>query len=64
MKSAAQSYYAGRRGNCAQAVAAAWIAVSGPREDTVKLSTGSSNRFANMQSFAAAALRLLEETLG
>lgn len=29
MKSAAQSYYAGRRGNCAQAVAAAWIAVTG-----------------------------------
>ena len=29
MKSAAQSFYAGRRGNCAQAVAAAWIAVSG-----------------------------------
>jgi nicotinamide-nucleotide amidase len=42
----------------------AWIAVSGPREDAVKLSTGSSDRFANMQTFAAAALRLLEETLG
>jgi PncC family amidohydrolase len=42
----------------------AWIAVSGPREGAVKLSTGSSNRLANMRTFAAAALRLFEETLG
>lgn len=42
----------------------AWIAVSGPREGAVKLSTGSSERFANMRAFAAAALRLFEETLG
>jgi nicotinamide-nucleotide amidase len=41
----------------------AWIAVSGPQEAAIKLSTGSSDRLANMRAFAAAALRLLEENL-
>ena len=41
----------------------AWIAVSGPREAAIKLSTGSSDRLANMRAFAAAALRLHEENL-
>ena len=42
----------------------AWIAVSGPKENAVKLSTGASDRLANMHTFADAALRLLEESLG
>lgn len=42
----------------------AWLAVSGPREAAIQLNTGASERFANMQAFAAAALRLFEETLG
>jgi len=42
----------------------AWIAISGPREEAIKLSTGSSERLANMRAFATAALRLLEENLG
>ena len=41
----------------------AWVAVAGPRERAVRLSTGSSKRTANMHAFAAAALRLLEESL-
>ena len=41
----------------------AWVAVSGPREKAVKVNTGSSERLANMQAFAAAALQLLEEHL-
>jgi PncC family amidohydrolase len=41
----------------------AWIAVSGPRDESIKLSTGSRDRFGNMQAFAAAALRLLEKNL-
>ncbi len=42
----------------------AWIAVSGPREEAIQLRTGSSERFANMLAFAAAALKLFEENLG
>jgi PncC family amidohydrolase len=42
----------------------AWLAVAGPREITIRLHTGTSERFANMQKFAAAALRLFEEALG
>jgi PncC family amidohydrolase len=42
----------------------AWVAVAGPVEKTLKLATGDANRLANMHAFAAAALRLLEETLG
>jgi PncC family amidohydrolase len=41
----------------------AWIAVSGPREQAIKINTGESQRLANMYAFAAAALRLLEELL-
>ena len=41
----------------------AWLAVSGSREHTVKVDTGSKDRLANMHAFAAAALRLLEESL-
>jgi nicotinamide-nucleotide amidase len=39
------------------------IAVAGPVERTITLETGSSDRVANMRSFAAAALDLLEESL-
>jgi PncC family amidohydrolase len=42
----------------------AWVGVAGPVEKTLKLATGDANRLANMHAFAAAALRLLEETLG
>ena len=42
----------------------AWLAVSGPREEAIQLSTGANERLANMQAFAAAALRLFEQTLG
>lgn len=42
----------------------AWVSVSGQIDRAVRVSTGSSNRCANMQAFAAAALRLLEESLG
>jgi nicotinamide-nucleotide amidase len=41
----------------------AWIAVSGPREGAVRVATGDSERLANMQAFAAAALELLEQSL-
>jgi PncC family amidohydrolase len=41
----------------------AWLAVAGPRESTLKLATGDRDRLANMHAFAAAALRLFEETL-
>jgi nicotinamide-nucleotide amidase len=41
----------------------AWVAVSGPREQAIKINTGNSERLANMHAFAAAALRLLEESL-
>ena len=41
----------------------AWVAVSGPLERAVKVATGESVRSANMHAFAAAALRLLEESL-
>jgi nicotinamide-nucleotide amidase len=41
----------------------AWVAVSGPRDQAVKIATGESARLANMHAFAAAALRLLEESL-
>jgi nicotinamide-nucleotide amidase len=41
----------------------AWVAVSGPRDQAVKIATGDSVRLANMHAFAAAALRLLEESL-
>ena len=41
----------------------AWVAVSGPREQAVRVATGNTERLANMDAFAAAALRLLEESL-
>jgi PncC family amidohydrolase len=41
----------------------AWVAVSGPREQAVRLATGNTERLANMDAFAAAALRLLDESL-
>jgi len=41
----------------------AWFAVAGPREKSLKLATGDQDRLANMHAFAAAALRLFEETL-
>ena len=41
----------------------AWVAVSGPREQAITINTGNSERLANMHAFAAAALRLLEESL-
>ena len=41
----------------------AWVAISGPREQAIKINTGESERLANMHAFAAAALRLLEESL-
>jgi len=40
------------------------LAVSGRQERTITLETGSRDRVANMHAFGAAALRLLEETLG
>lgn len=39
------------------------LAVSGPKEVSQTLRTGSQDRVANMQAFAAAALLLLEESL-
>jgi nicotinamide-nucleotide amidase len=41
----------------------AWVAISGPRERAARVATGDADRLANMHSFAAAALRLLEESL-
>jgi nicotinamide-nucleotide amidase len=41
----------------------AWIAISGPRERANRISTGNSDRVANMHAFAAAALQLFEESL-
>ena len=41
----------------------ACLAVCGLRERVITLKTGSSDRLANMHAFAAAALRLLEESL-
>lgn len=41
----------------------AWVAVSGPTEISISLKTGSSDRLANMHAFAAAALRLFEDSL-
>src|SRR5688500_3277968 len=41
----------------------AWVAVSGPRETSICLKTGGSDRLANMHAFAAAALGLLEDSL-
>jgi nicotinamide-nucleotide amidase len=40
----------------------AWVAVSGPAEQAVCLSTGKSDRLDNMHAFAAAALELLAKT--
>jgi nicotinamide-nucleotide amidase len=42
----------------------ACLAVSGRRETSITLRTGSSDRLANMHAFAAAALRLFEDSLG
>jgi len=39
------------------------IAVTGPQERTMTIETGSGDRVANMHAFAAAALKLLAETL-
>jgi PncC family amidohydrolase len=41
----------------------AWVAVSGRRETSISLKTGSSDRLANMHAFAAAALGLFEDSL-
>ena len=41
----------------------ACLAVSGRKEISITVRTGSSDRLANMHAFAAAALRLLEENL-
>ncbi len=41
----------------------AWIAVSGPREEAIRVATGDTERLANMQAFGAAALELLEKSL-
>jgi nicotinamide-nucleotide amidase len=41
----------------------AWVAVSGPREQAIRVATGDTERLANMHGFASAALRLLEESL-
>ena len=41
----------------------AWVAVAGRREQATRISTGKPDRAANMQAFAAAALRLLEESV-
>jgi nicotinamide-nucleotide amidase len=40
----------------------AWVAVAGPREKAIRINTGSSGRLDNMRAFAAAALRLLEDS--
>jgi nicotinamide-nucleotide amidase len=40
----------------------AWVAVAGPREKAIRINTGSSGRIDNMHAFAAAALRLLEDS--
>lgn len=42
----------------------AWVAVSGPVERTRHVLTGSDDRPGNMSAFAAAALSLLEESVG
>lgn len=39
------------------------LAVSGRKEISITVRTGNADRFSNMQAFAAAALRLLEENL-
>jgi nicotinamide-nucleotide amidase len=41
----------------------AWVAVSGPREQAVRVATGNTERLDNMHAFATAALGLLEESL-
>src|SRR5262245_436406 len=41
----------------------AWIAVAGQTHRAMRVATGSSDRSANMHAFAAAGLRLLEESL-
>jgi nicotinamide mononucleotide (NMN) deamidase PncC len=46
----------------------AWVAVSGsseqgPREQAIRINTGNTERLANMHAFAAAALRLFEDSL-
>ena len=41
----------------------ACLAVSGRREASITVRTGSADRLANMHAFAAAALRLLEESI-
>jgi PncC family amidohydrolase len=38
-----------------------WVALTGPQEIALLLETGSSDRLANMNAFAAATLRLLEQ---
>lgn len=41
----------------------AWVAVSGPREEAVRVATGDTERLANMHAFGAAALELFEKSL-
>ena len=40
------------------------VAIAGPMEAAITIETGSEDRWANMQAFAAAAMRLLEKGLG
>ena len=42
----------------------AWVAVAGPAEASLKVMTGKNDRLRNMHAFAAAALRLFDETIG
>lgn len=41
----------------------AWVAISGPREQALRVETGNTERLANMYAFAARALQLFEEAL-
>ena len=40
------------------------VAIAGPVETAITIETGSDDRWANMQAFAAAAMRLLEKGMG
>jgi nicotinamide-nucleotide amidase len=40
------------------------VAIAGPMEAAITIETGSEDRWANMQAFAAAAMRLLEKGMG
>jgi nicotinamide-nucleotide amidase len=55
---------AGPTGSYDEAPGRTWVAISGPVELAFKIETGSPDRLANMNAFAAATLRLLEKALG